>query len=206
MFDARLRPLIDPPLAWMARGLVRYRINANQVTLLGAVPGFAAAVCIGFELYLTGLVLILLNRLSDGLDGAVARQTRATDFGGYLDIVLDFLFYAVIPLGFAVAHPEVNALPAAVLIASFIGTGSSFLAYAIVAAKRGISTEIRGKKSFYHLGGLTEGTETIAFLVLCCLLPNHFPVLAYGFAALCCVTTATRIAAAYQTFTNGEAS
>ena len=205
MFDARLRPLIDPPLAWMAKGLVRYRISANQVTVLGAVPGFAAAVCIGFELYLAGLVLILVNRLSDGLDGAVARQTRATDFGGYLDIVLDFLFYAAIPLGFAAAQPDVNALPAAVLIASFIGTGSSFLAYAVVAAKRDISTDIRGKKSFYHLGGLTEGTETIAFLVLCCLLPGHFPVLAYGFAALCCITTVTRIVAAYQNFTDGDA-
>ena len=33
-----------------------------------------------------------------------------------IDIALDMVFYALIPLGFAVAAPDVNALPAAVLI------------------------------------------------------------------------------------------
>ena len=102
--------------------------------------------------------LFLLNRVADGLDGAVARASMTTDFGGYLDIVCDFVFYSAIPFAFAVALPE-NAFASAFLIFSFIGTASSFLAFAILAEKHNISTEIRGKKAFYYLGGLTEGVK-----------------------------------------------
>ena len=146
---------------------------------------------------IAALVLLLMNRFCDGLDGAIARYHGATDFGGYLDIVLDFVFYSAIPFGFAVNNPE-NAVAASFLIFSFIGTGVSFLAFAILAEKRGISTDIRGKKSFYYLGGLTEGAETITLLVLMCLFPDWFAVLAWVFGCLCWITTATRIHAAAQ--------
>jgi len=145
------------------------------------------------------LAAILLNRLADGVDGAVARRTHLTDLGGYLDIVCDFVFYAAAPLGFALARPE-NAVPAAFLIFSFAGTGSSFLAFAILAAKRGLATAARGRKSFYHLGGLTEGSETIALFVMVCLAPGAFPLLAWGFGALCWIITASRILGAAATF------
>ena len=148
---------------------------------------------------LLGLALLLLNRLCDGLDGAVARRRGVTDLGGFLDIVLDFLIYAAVPFAFALADPAANALPGAFLIFSFMGTGSSFLAYAIMAAKRGIATELRGRKSLYYLGGLTEGTETIVAFVLACLWPAWFPLIAWTFGALCWLTTATRIVAAVQT-------
>jgi phosphatidylglycerophosphate synthase len=200
MFDARLRPLIDPPLNVLARALDGGGVSANAITGVGFLIGLGAAAAIGLGYVTLGLVLLLINRLLDGLDGAVARRVGPTDFGGYLDIVLDFLVYAAVPVGFAVLDPEANALPAAVLLLSFMGTGSSFLAYAVVAAKRGLSTENRGRKSFYYLGGLTEGTETIVFFVVCCLWPEHFALLAYVFAGLCWITTATRIAAARATF------
>jgi phosphatidylglycerophosphate synthase len=200
MFDARLRPLIDPPLNALARALDGGGVSANAITGVGFLVGLGAAAAIGLGYVTLGLILLLINRLLDGLDGAVARRVGPTDFGGYLDIVLDFLVYAAVPVGFAVLDPEANALPAAVLLLSFMGTGSSFLAYAVVAAKRGLSTEIRGRKSFYYLGGLTEGTETIVFFVVCCLWPEHFALLAYVFAGLCWITTATRIAAARATF------
>jgi phosphatidylglycerophosphate synthase len=200
MFDARLRPLIDPPLNVLARALDGGGVSANAITGVGFLIGLGAAAAIGLGYVTLGLVLLLINRLLDGLDGAVARRVGPTDFGGYLDIVLDFLVYAAVPVGFAVLDPEANALPAAVLLLSFMGTGSSFLAYAVVAAKRGLSTEIRGRKSFYYLGGLTEGTETIVFFVVCCLWPEHFALLAYVFAGLCWITTVTRIAAARATF------
>ncbi|MEQ8828693.1 MAG: CDP-alcohol phosphatidyltransferase family protein [Alphaproteobacteria bacterium] len=200
MFDARLRPLIDPPLDAIAQRLTALRLTANAVTFLGFLIGIAGAAAIGAGSIWLGLALILANRLFDGLDGALARQQGATDFGGYLDIVLDFIVYAAIPLGFAALNPVENALPAAFLIFSFVGTGTSFLAFAIVAAKRGLSTDLRGSKSFYYLGGLTEGTETIAFFILCCVLPEHFPVLAVIFGALCWVTTATRVLAARSMF------
>jgi phosphatidylglycerophosphate synthase len=154
---------------------------------------------LALESYPLALACILLNRLADGLDGAVARHGRISDLGGYLDIVLDFLFYAGVAFFFAVGRPG-EALPAAFLIFSFVGTGASFLAFAALAAKRGITTAARGTKSIYYLGGLTEGTETIALFVAICLFPDLFAWFAWIFGGLCWLTTAVRIFMATETF------
>lgn len=155
--------------------------------------------------HVIALVLILLNRLADGLDGAVARHHRISDFGGYLDIVCDFIVYAAVPFGFALADPAANGVAAAFLILSFVGTGTSFLAFAIIAEKHGIRTSARGAKSFYYLGGLTEGTETMAVFIAMCLWPQAFVWLAVGFGVLCWITTASRVASAWEAF-RGERS
>jgi phosphatidylglycerophosphate synthase len=199
VFDGRARPLIDPPLNWLAARLARHGLGANAVTVGGFLVGVAGCVAVGFQQYTLALVLILLNRIADGLDGAIARRLGATDAGGYLDIVLDTIFYSGVPFAFAVSRPEF-ALPAAFLIYSFVGTGGSFLAFAVIAAKRGITTESRGKKSFYYAAGLMEGTETVIFFVLFCLLPDQFSVLAWVFGGLCWVTTAARIVAGVVAF------
>jgi phosphatidylglycerophosphate synthase len=199
VLDARLRRLIDPSLDRLSVPLAARGLSANAITVVGFALGLGAAAAIACGAYLLGLALWLLNRLCDGLDGAVARRRGLTDLGGFLDIVLDFLIYSAVPFAFALADPGANALPAAFLIFSFMGTGSSFLAYAIMAAKRGIATELRGRKSLYYLGGLTEGTETIVAFVLACLWPAWFPLIAWIFGALCWLTTATRIAGAVQT-------
>ena len=200
MFDRTVQAAIKPLLSQAAKGLVRAGIGADALTVAGFFVGMAAAVAIAFEGYTIGLVLLLASRLMDGLDGAVARETKPTDRGGFLDITLDFLFYASIPLAFAIAHPAQNALPAAVLLAAFIGTASSFLAFAIVAEKnRMASTAIPGK-SFYFLGGLTEATETIVALSAMCLWPEVFPLIAYGFAVLCGITIVMRIGWGWQRF------
>jgi phosphatidylglycerophosphate synthase len=198
MLDARLRRLIDPPLERLSRPLADHGLSANAVTWIGFALGLAAMAAIARQAYALGLALLLLNRLFDGLDGAIARQRGLSDLGGFLDIVLDFIIYSGIPFAFALADPAANGLPAAFLIFSFIGTGTSFLAFAIMAAKRGLSTELRGRKSLYYLGGLTEGTETILVLVLGCLFPTLFPLIAWFFGALCWLTTMTRITAAWQ--------
>ncbi|MBA4161642.1 MAG: hypothetical protein C0515_06115 [Novosphingobium sp.] len=202
MFDAKLRPLIDPPLGAMGRWLAGLGIGANTVTFAGIVLGIGAGVAAARADFGLALVLILANRLLDGLDGAVARATRLSDFGGYLDIVGDFVFYAAVPLGFALAAPA-NQLPALVLLASFILTGISFLAFAAIAGKRGLETEAHGRKSFFYNTGLAEGTETIAVFVAMALLPQHFAVIAYGYAALCLLTVVQRTLIARQTFGDG---
>ncbi|MSP49350.1 MAG: CDP-alcohol phosphatidyltransferase family protein [Alphaproteobacteria bacterium] len=199
MLDARLRPLIDPLLDRVGRPLAASGINADAVTLFGFAVGLGAVPALATEAYLLALGLIVLNRLLDGIDGAVARATSPTDFGGFLDIVCDFVFYAAVPLGFALADPG-NALAAVFLVASFMGTGASFLAYAALAAKRGLTTELRGAKTFYYLGGLTEGFETILCFVLMCLFPQAFPTLAWIFGAMCWITTASRVLAAREAF------
>lgn len=194
MLDRAATRLLSPTLHRLARACVRLGIRADTLTLTGFVLGMCAAALIAFENYLGGLLLVLLSRVCDGLDGAVARLTSPTDRGGFLDIALDFLFYASVPLAFAIARPADNALAAAVLLAAFIGTSTSFLAFATLAAKRGMhSSAAYPNKSLYFLGGLTEGTETLAVFAAMCLWPALFPWLAYGFAAACGLTTATRL-------------
>ncbi|CAH0533041.1 Inner membrane protein YnjF [Vibrio stylophorae] len=174
-------------------------LSANRITVTGFIVGLCALPLLTFELYTWALLAIVINRLFDGLDGALARRRGTTDAGGFLDIALDFLFYALVPFGFALANPTSNALAAAFILFAFIGTGTSFLAFAIMAAKRNIQSPVYPHKSLYYLGGLTEGSETIAFFVLCCLMPQYFARLAYLFGALCWLTTATRIILGYRT-------
>ena len=200
MLDGMLKRRIDPLLVRMAAGLRHTGLSANAVTTLGLCLGLAAALAIALESFWPGLALILVSRLCDGLDGALARLRRPTDLGGYLDIVFDYIFYGAIPLGFAFADPAANALPAAVLLMSFYANGASFLGFAIIAAKRGLTTEARGQKSLYFTTGLAEASETLFVFALACLSPAWFPWLAYGFAALCVVTTASRIALAIRLF------
>ncbi|MFZ5790317.1 MAG: CDP-alcohol phosphatidyltransferase family protein [Pseudomonadota bacterium] len=198
MFDRRLRPWLDPPLARAAELADAVGWSANGVTLAGFAIGLAAVPALAAQAYGLALLLILLNRIADGLDGALARRQGPTDLGGFLDIVLDFLLYAAVPVGFALADPA-NAVPATVLIFAFVGTGSSFLAFAAVAARRGIAGGAHPDKALFYLGGLTEGAETILFFVLICLFPAAFPTLAWIFAGLCGLTTLFRILAGCQT-------
>ncbi|MCW1934147.1 CDP-alcohol phosphatidyltransferase family protein [Pararhodobacter zhoushanensis] len=200
MLDRHLRPLIDPPLNRIGVWLARAGFGADLVTLIGLVFGLAAAVAIGAGQVWWGLGLILASRLADGLDGAVARATQPSDRGGYFDILADFGFYAAIPLGFVWLEPAANGLAGAALLGAFYINAASFLGFAILAAKHNLSTEARGKKSWYHAGGLLEGSETIAFFVAFCLFPAAFVPIAWVFAALCLVTALARVAAAAAQF------
>ena len=199
MFDRYLTPLIKPALDAVAKTLARVGVTANGLTIGGFVVGMLAAVAIALQAYLLGLAAIALSRLCDGLDGAVARQTKVTDRGGFLDITLDFVFYASIPMAFALANPARNALAAAVLLAAFVGTTSSFLAYAVMAAKRSQVSTAYPNKSLVFLGGLTEATETYALFAAMCIWPQYFAPLAYVFAIACVITTATRVWWGYTT-------
>ncbi|HNP37764.1 MAG TPA: CDP-alcohol phosphatidyltransferase family protein [Woeseiaceae bacterium] len=192
MFDTSLRPLIDPPLAAGGRLLARMGISAGAVTFLGLVVGLLAALAIANEAYRAALLLVLANRILDGLDGAVARVSTPTDRGGYLDICADYVFYAAVPFAFAVADPGNNALAAAALLAGFCLTCSSFLAFAAIAARRGLDTDQHGKKSFFYSTGLVEGTETILFFLAMILWPGWFSEIALLFALLCVLTAIHR--------------
>ncbi len=197
MLDRAARRLIDPVLEQLAVAAQQRAITANQVTVAGFACGLAAMAAIALQSYGLGLLLLLANRLADGVDGALARRNGATDLGGYLDIVLDFIIYSGAAFAFALAQPD-HAVAAAFLIFSFMGTGSSFLAFAIFAAKRKLDGEEAANKSFYYLGGITEGTETILLFVIVLLFPGWFPAAAYLYGTLCWLTTVGRIGAAVQ--------
>lgn len=199
MLDRLSIKVIRWPLAQSARVLNQAGITANQTTLFGFALGCLAFPALAYEQYSLALVLIVLNRICDGLDGALARIQGISDAGGFLDISLDFLFYSLIPFGFVIANPEQNAIAGAFLIFSFIGTGTSFLAFAVMAGKRGIENPIYQHKSLYYMSGLTEGTETIGCFVLLCLFPQHFAVIAFVFGTACWFTTFTRIYSGFHT-------
>ena len=203
MIDAALLSLqhraLTPPGRWLAARGVR----ADHLTLAGFAAGAAAVPALAFDAYGLALALLAANRLADGLDGAVARLSGPTDRGAFLDISLDFVFYALFPLGFALADPDANALSAAVLIAAFVGTGSSFLAFASIAAKRGDKAPAFPAKGIFYLNGLTEGFETIAVFAAMCLFPLAFPILAYVFAAACALTTVLRWRQGWLAFSRG---
>jgi phosphatidylglycerophosphate synthase len=201
MLDAAARRLVDPSLNRLGHALAGLGISANQITLAGLVLGLLAAALIWAQMFTLALLALLGSRLADGLDGAVARATQRTDFGGYLDIACDFLFYGAVPLAFVLTDPTANGAAGAFLLAAFYFNGTSFLGYAILAEKRSLQTSAQGVKSLYFSNGLLEGTETIVFFIALCLLPAQFAPLAWGFGALCFATATLRIIAARRVFT-----
>lgn len=199
MFDMALRRIVDPALHSLAGGVAKAGVSANALTILGAIFGVGAGVCITQGGFSAALVFIILNRFLDGLDGAVARINGPTEMGGYLDTLADFLFYVVVPVAFAIWAPA-NQLPALLLIASFTLTAVSFLGFAAITARRGEEMGAHGPKAFIYSTGLMEGGETIAFFILFCLFPAFFPTLALVFAGLCVVTVLQRVFVAAKTF------
>lgn len=202
MLDRYARKLIDPPLNAVGGGLAARGFTANGVTLIGLVLGLCAVPLIALGWTSWALIPLLASRLADGLDGAVARATHKTDFGGYLDIAVDFLFYGTVPMAFVWADPVANGAAGAFLLAAFYFNGTSFLGYAILAEKHGHQTDAQGQKSLYYSNGILEGTETIVFFVLLCLFETYFAPLAWIFGALCFATASLRIYAAKQIYTD----
>lgn len=200
MLDGWARRRIDPAVEAMAARLAGAGVTANAVTLASAAVGLAACAAVAAGALWVALALMLASRLGDGLDGAIARRTRPTDLGGYLDIVLDFLFYGAFPLGFVLLDPAANAVAGAVLLLAFYVNGASFLAYALLAEKHKLTTEARGRKSIFFTTGLAEATETIAVFAAFCVFPGWFALLAYVFAAMTFYTAAARIALAWRHF------
>ena len=204
MLDAAARKIIDPPLNALGQNLAGRGVTADGMTLAGLGLGLFAALLIAVGWPVLALVPLLASRIADGLDGAVAGATRRTDFGGYLDIACDFLFYGAIPFAFVVMDPAANAVAGAFLLTSFYFNGTSFLGYAILAEKRDMETSAQGVKSLYFSNGLLEGTETIVFFVLLCLFTPSFATLAWIFGALCFATATLRLFAARRVFTMKE--
>ncbi|MEL0150808.1 MAG: CDP-alcohol phosphatidyltransferase family protein [Rhodobiaceae bacterium] len=197
MLDATMRRLIDPPLN-AAAAAISNKISANQITIGGFLLGLVSCYAVTQGEFIAALIFLLLNRLADGLDGAVARRTAPSDLGAYLDIVADFLLWALLPLAFLV-HDGDNAVAAAILLSSFAMSMTVFLAFAIQAEKLGLTSEAQGKKGMYYLAGLAEGTETIAFFTFTMLYPAAFAPAALLFAAFVYLSVIGRLMVSVRT-------
>ena len=193
MFDKDFIPLTEKLLLPFAKKLVLKGINADSITIIGFLFGLFAVLAISFNYFTIGFILILINRVFDGLDGIIARETQTSDKGAFLDISLDFIFYAMIPMSFAISDPDNNSLAAIFLIVSFVGTGSSFLAFSLVAERRNLKSKGFPKKGIYYFERFMEGGETIFFFLLMCLIPSLFPIIAYVFTVLCIITCVARL-------------
>jgi len=197
MFDRQIQKFTQKPLQYIAKLFLKF-ISPNQMTFIGFSFGVLMCLLIIIDQYLIAMIFLFLNRLSDGLDGAMARLQTPTPLGGYLDIVLDFLIYGGFVLSFGITEQN-NSLLSMVLLFCYIGTGGTFLAKAALLpslTNQNLNEEI--PKSFHYAVGLVEGTETIIFMFLCLLFPGLFIYLASIFALLCLITIVFRIIVFYK--------
>ena len=199
MIDKELNKYTNSHLNRIANILYERGVEPNWVTLLGLALAFLCFVALSYGLFYLGLILILINRFLDGLDGSLARLGTPRKFGAFFDITSDFAFYALIPLGFAVHSPHENALPTAFLLAAFYVNGSSFLAEAIIIEKYNIKFD-QADKGFFYSFGLIEGFETICFFLFICLFPNVYANAAYIFFTLTLLTHVIRVFKSFKRF------
>ena len=199
MFDILLRPLKDKLLDPVARGLGRV-FSPNTVTLISLLIGAASAVAVFYGSLGIGLILWILNRMSDGLDGAVARVTdKSSDLGGYIDIMADFIIYAALPIAFALnSSAEGVLIAAAVLLASFYINAGAWMYLSALLEKRGKASS--GEVTSVTMPeGIIGGTETVIFFTLFFLLPQYLVYLFYLMAALTLIAAAQRLMWALRT-------
>ena len=197
MFDRQIQKYTQRPLQYIAKLFLKF-ISPNLMTLIGFSFGILMCLTIIIDQYLIAIIFLFLNRLSDGLDGAMARLQTPTPLGGYLDIVLDFLIYGGFVLSFGITEQN-NTFLSMILLFCYIGTGSTFLAKAAILpslTNQNLNEEI--PKSFHYAVGLVEGTETIIFMFLCLLFPSLFIYLASIFILLCIITIVFRIIVFYR--------
>ena len=178
MFDHLLRGLKDrllTPLATLLRG-----VPPNVLSLIALLLGLGAAVAAATGAWAVGLALWLANRVTDGLDGTVARVAgRQTDFGGYLDILLDFIVYAAIPLGFALQSTDRLVLVLAVALEGvFFVNACSWMYLSAVLEKRASGARATGELTTVTMPpALVAGFETVVFFALFYLFPLKLPLL-----------------------------
>ena len=175
-------------------------ISANAVSWAGFAIGIFAINFISMEMYGWALLAIILNRLCDGLDGAIARSTKVTDFGVFLDACLDYIFYGGVIFAFALANQAENALAAACMLMGFASAACATLAYSVIAYKNNSDNQLNLDHSPFYLGGLLQGSETLVALIILCLFPSWFPVMAIMLGVLSLIKAFSLIVAAYYNF------
>jgi phosphatidylglycerophosphate synthase len=195
MFDRYLRGIKDRWLAPLAR-LLGPDVSPQTITWMafGIGLGSAAAVLAGAMTW--GLFLWIANRFLDGLDGTHARvHDRESPFGAYLDIVLDFVVYAAIPIAMAARQgTQATAFAGLLLVASFYVNAASWMYLAAILEQRHEGAIARGESTTVTMPpGLIGGAETVGFYVAFFLWPTHQLWLFHAMAALVLVNVALRL-------------
>lgn len=184
----------------LAKFLVKNSVNANLISILGFIIGISAVNFLALNMYGWALACILINRVFDLLDGAVARHSKITEFGIFLDAALDYVFYAGIIFGFALANPLQNAVAASFFLFAFTSSACAMLAYAVIAYKKQTEKQIVFDKSPFYFGGFAQGAEVFLASVVLCILPFWFMEFAIVLGILCLVKAFSIMIAAYYNF------
>ena len=196
MLDSPVRARLAPLLDRVAQGLVRLRIGPMTLTLLGLALAVAAATAAAFAAWNWALVLWLVSRIPDGLDGPVARLCgRDSAFGGWADLTADQTAYGAFVVGCAIGQPDAR-VACIVLVFTYYLNGGSLLAYSAAAER--VQAERPDERTFHFTRGLAEGTETIAAHALMALFPAHLATVAWVFAGMVVVTLLQRLCLAWK--------
>lgn len=191
MMDEELRRGVKPLYRPVALALVRLGVSGNALTGTGLGIGALCLVAVALEANLVGLLLWLLNRLCDGLDGEVARlRNESSDLGAFVDIVADFFVYGGLVVALAVQHPDAR-LSLVVLLFAYYLNGSIFLALSDILHR--LDVERLTERGLHFRRSLTEGFETIVAGVLLLVLPRHVDVVAWVFAGMVLVSAGQRV-------------
>lgn len=170
--------------------------------MLSFLFGLAAAVLVFHQLYFAALLAWALSRLADGLDGSLARvHNRQTDFGGYLDILLDLVVYAAIPIAFVLgsAASTSSYISLIALLGAYYVNVASWMYLAAIEERRGRGArELKEETTVTMPRGLIEGTETTVFYVLFLILPTYAPKLFLAMTGLLIITIAQRVTWAWR--------
>ncbi|GIV76946.1 MAG: membrane protein [Litorilinea sp.] len=198
MRDAVLRAQKDKWMAPLAQYYFR-QVHPNVLSGIALTVGLVAAWLAMEERYALGLLMWFLNRILDGLDGLVARtHAKQSDFGGYLDLLLDFIVYLAVPLGFVAANPSLPVLWSALaLLASYVLNLLSWTTLSALLEKRERRKSPR-LTSVEMPAGLIEGAETILFYSFFFLMPQAITYLFGLMALLVLVTAGQRVVWAYR--------
>lgn len=183
MFDSLIRPHLSKPMDKMAVKVSQSGLSANHLTLIGFAFGFVGCFLVGMQLYLIGLLLLLIAMFFDGIDGAVARATVSTELGAYIDMMTSVFLFAAFPLFFMLSAGE-HAMAAGILIFAYLLMGMANLSYDFFAMKKGAPP---AKTSIVETG------EIIVFMILCCAYPQGFSFFAAFLALMSLAAAIIRI-------------
>ncbi|MDQ6818907.1 MAG: CDP-alcohol phosphatidyltransferase family protein [Actinomycetota bacterium] len=195
MIDQALRARLGPGLDYAAGRLSSAGVSPGALTGAGLLVGLGACVAVATASWLPALGLWLLNRLLDGLDGALARRRGATELGGLLDFVADFVVYSGFVVGVAIAHPGAR-LACVALLAAYLVNNVALLAFSSVIERLGL--RLGDERSLRLTTGLAEGAETIVVYVLFCLAPGGSETIAWAFAVVVAMTAVQRVVQAIR--------
>jgi len=189
MFDNKMRQVKEsafrPIAVWF------HKVPPVLLTFISLLFGILTFVALVYQFYWLAFFAWFFNRAFDALDGVVARmQGVQSDLGGYLDILVDFIVYAIIPIGLVLGQPSTPGFVAlALMLAVFYVNGASWMYLSAILEKRAVGAQAQGEQTSVTMpDGIIGGTETIIFYSLFIIFPN-WSVLLFGLTTILVIVT-----------------